>query len=433
MKNRKAIKKILFFSFCVSVTLLLFQFFAGRVKAYEDPSLIKCENNEGICYDNASGGCPNGVTKLIDKNNNCGTAYSCCAASANQSCASGDGVCVDNTVLCISESKTDTSCGTKKCCLNNIPSFGSTQEVKEYEDPSLITCSNKQGLCYDKKAGGCPSNAQQLNDINSECGTAYVCCGVSFDQSCSSGDGVCVDSTVICISEDKSDTTCGSKKCCLRNIPTVTVDPVVEKTDPTIYASQCDSSNNNCTNANDQAILNNQCKNLFDSMNCSSMSVYLNYLAHKCIQMQPIGIDCALITSAGYYGNEASKFATYFIQNANVKSNPTGDTGDNSGILDTGDVDFSGLENSGLPDSVGGIKPILVNIAKWLLEIIGIIALISFIISGGQYLISAGDEKMIDTAKRNMTYSIIGVIVALSGFIIIRAVDTALRASSTMF
>jgi hypothetical protein len=99
----------------------------------------------------------------------------------------------------------------------------------------------------------------------------------------------------------------------------------------------------------------------------------------------------------------------------------------------TGDIDFDPVVGTGIPDSTLGIKPILVNIAKWMLEIIGIIAIISFIISGGQYLLSAGDDKRIESAKRNMTYSIIGVIVALSGFIIIRAIDTALRASSSLF
>jgi hypothetical protein len=40
---------------------------------------------------------------------------------------------------------------------------------------------------------------------------------------------------------------------------------------------------------------------------------------------------------------------------------------------------------------------------------------------------------MIETAKRNMTYSIIGIIVALSGFVILRAVDTALQGVNPLF
>ena len=59
----------------------------------------------------------------------------------------------------------------------------------------------------------------------------------------------------------------------------------------------------------------------------------------------------------------------------------------------------------------------------WILALIGMIAIIAFVISGIQYLISAGDEGMIETAKRNMTYSIVGVLVALSGWVIIKAIN----------
>jgi len=89
--------------------------------------------------------------------------------------------------------------------------------------------------------------------------------------------------------------------------------------------------------------------------------------------------------------------------------------------------------NTGLPNSSGGIRGILANLLTWFLMIFGIIAIISFIVSGIQYFLSAGDEKMMQTAKRNATYSILGVIVALSAFVIIKAVDTALNANSPTF
>ncbi|OGI31086.1 MAG: hypothetical protein A3G09_00055 [Candidatus Moranbacteria bacterium RIFCSPLOWO2_12_FULL_48_12] len=63
----------------------------------------------------------------------------------------------------------------------------------------------------------------------------------------------------------------------------------------------------------------------------------------------------------------------------------------------------------------------------WLLAVFGMIAIIAFVISGIQYLISAGNEAMIETAKRNMMYSMLGVLVGLSGWVIIRAIDAALN------
>jgi len=82
---------------------------------------------------------------------------------------------------------------------------------------------------------------------------------------------------------------------------------------------------------------------------------------------------------------------------------------------------------TGLSDK--SVLDIISALIGWLLAIFGFIALIGFIISGLQYLTAAGDESQAETAKRNMQYSIIGIIVALSGFIVIKAVDTLLNAN----
>jgi hypothetical protein len=76
------------------------------------------------------------------------------------------------------------------------------------------------------------------------------------------------------------------------------------------------------------------------------------------------------------------------------------------------------------------ISAIIANLAKWLLGIFGFIAVISFVIAGIQYLISAGDENIQQRAKRNVVYSIIGVIVGLGGLVIINAVQNMLGANS---
>lgn len=86
--------------------------------------------------------------------------------------------------------------------------------------------------------------------------------------------------------------------------------------------------------------------------------------------------------------------------------------------------------NTGLPSPAGGIKDILENLLIWLLEIVGVIALIGFVIAGMQYILAAGNDDQLKTAKKNMTNAILGVVVALAGFVIIRAIDAALNASS---
>ncbi len=83
---------------------------------------------------------------------------------------------------------------------------------------------------------------------------------------------------------------------------------------------------------------------------------------------------------------------------------------------------------AGLPTNPNLVKGIFENIANWLLSIIGIIALIGFVISGFQYYLVATDEKMMETAKKTMTASIIGLVIALSGFIVIYTIDAVLNA-----
>ncbi len=83
--------------------------------------------------------------------------------------------------------------------------------------------------------------------------------------------------------------------------------------------------------------------------------------------------------------------------------------------------------------SSASVSYILEIFMKWLLGILGFLGVIAFVISGIQYLTSAGDDDTISTAKRNMKYSIIGVVVALSGYIIIQAVTTALSGTSSFF
>jgi len=86
-------------------------------------------------------------------------------------------------------------------------------------------------------------------------------------------------------------------------------------------------------------------------------------------------------------------------------------------------------ENTGLPDPPGGVLQILGNFFGWLMAIFGLLAIGAFVISGIQYLIAAGNDDMIKTAKNNMKWSLVGVIVGLSGWVIMQAIGGALSAN----
>ncbi len=94
-----------------------------------------------------------------------------------------------------------------------------------------------------------------------------------------------------------------------------------------------------------------------------------------------------------------------------------------------GDTFLTGGATSGLP--AGSILEIVSNTMDWILAIFGFIAIIGFVISGILYLTAAGNDKQATSAKNAMTFSIIGVIVALLGYVIVLAVSNWLSGSSS--
>jgi hypothetical protein len=90
-------------------------------------------------------------------------------------------------------------------------------------------------------------------------------------------------------------------------------------------------------------------------------------------------------------------------------------------------ADGVNLPNVGLPDPSGGLMAVVEGLVKWMLGIFGFLAILSFIISGAMYFFSGGDDTAMKKAKNQMQWSIIGVIVGLLGYVIIVALDAALR------
>ncbi len=86
---------------------------------------------------------------------------------------------------------------------------------------------------------------------------------------------------------------------------------------------------------------------------------------------------------------------------------------------------------TGLPS--GSLIGIITNGMNYLLIVVGILGVIGFVIAGIIYLTAAGDETQIDKGKQAMVYSIVGVIVALLGVVIIKAVQGMLGGTSTNF
>jgi uncharacterized membrane protein YjgN (DUF898 family) len=71
---------------------------------------------------------------------------------------------------------------------------------------------------------------------------------------------------------------------------------------------------------------------------------------------------------------------------------------------------------------------ILTNIINYALAIVGFLGVLGFIIAGIMYLLAAGDEDTAKKAKGYMVNSIIGIVVALLGYVVMAAISTLLGA-----
>lgn len=72
-------------------------------------------------------------------------------------------------------------------------------------------------------------------------------------------------------------------------------------------------------------------------------------------------------------------------------------------------------------------------ILNYTLALVGILGILGFIVSGILYLTAAGDEDQVGKAKSAMMYSIIGVIVALIGWIVVSAISQVFVSGNAAF
>ena len=77
------------------------------------------------------------------------------------------------------------------------------------------------------------------------------------------------------------------------------------------------------------------------------------------------------------------------------------------------------------------ISSIIRAFMMWSLALVGILSVAAFVVAGVLYLTAAGDDDQITRAKRALRYAIIGTILALSGLVVIKAIDAALSGKST--
>jgi len=81
--------------------------------------------------------------------------------------------------------------------------------------------------------------------------------------------------------------------------------------------------------------------------------------------------------------------------------------------------------NSTLPANVSGARSasdILLSVLNFLLGIVGILSIIMLVVGGGMFLTAAGSQDRIGTAKKIITSSLIGIVLALAALVIVRQI-----------
>lgn len=84
----------------------------------------------------------------------------------------------------------------------------------------------------------------------------------------------------------------------------------------------------------------------------------------------------------------------------------------------------SGLE-AGRGDDVAtiqGFQCLIANAFSVIITVIGLAGFVMFVIGAFQWMLSGNNSKGVETARQSMTYAVIGIVVALSGFIIINLI-----------
>ncbi|MFO7807391.1 MAG: hypothetical protein R6V40_03140 [Candidatus Moraniibacteriota bacterium] len=94
------------------------------------------------------------------------------------------------------------------------------------------------------------------------------------------------------------------------------------------------------------------------------------------------------------------------------------------------DIIMEGETDEGIIEDANTIEDILLNVLDFALTAIGVLALLSFVISGIIYLSSTGDKGKVEKAKKTVIYSIIAVAVAGSGLILVNQIIAFLEATA---
>lgn len=93
-----------------------------------------------------------------------------------------------------------------------------------------------------------------------------------------------------------------------------------------------------------------------------------------------------------------------------------------AGLLDQGQCNAL----PGLKCNVGTTNQLITYVINWVLSITGLVAVLFMIIGGYWYLLSGGNEETAEKGKKTLTNAIIGIVIIILSFAIVRVISNLL-------
>jgi len=82
-------------------------------------------------------------------------------------------------------------------------------------------------------------------------------------------------------------------------------------------------------------------------------------------------------------------------------------------------------DSSNLPENY--VRSVVLTVLLWLLLIFTFLCVIAFVVAGMMFLMAGSNPQLAEQAKNAVKFSIIGVAVGISGYVIITLIDSFMR------
>ena len=89
-------------------------------------------------------------------------------------------------------------------------------------------------------------------------------------------------------------------------------------------------------------------------------------------------------------------------------------------------LNIPGAGNTGLPEDAN-ITEFILRIINILLGVVGLIAVLFLIIGGFRYITAGGNEETAESGKKTIINAIIGIIIVILSFVIVRVISNAVK------